>query len=209
MNIKYLLPSVLLLINILSLFACQTNQSTDVPPIVSEENQYFNESPVQISGEFLYFFEQYGGVDSLGHPLTEEIIVDGWRVQYFEKGRLEYHPENTPAYRVTVGWLGELLHRRQPPIPAIAIPRTDVSDIIYFSKTGHTLSGDFLNYFETNGGSVRFGLPISEPFILEGQLAQDFQSARFFWKPTEDQPITLESIGQTHLETLTFPNEKK
>lgn len=164
--------------------------------------RYFEETGYTVQSEFLYFFNKYGGANSLGYPLTKEIVVDGWRVQYFEKGRLEYHPENEPAYRVTVGWLGELLNRHRPPIPTENIPSGDARDYRYYPQTGHTISGDFLNYFDSHGGSVRFGLPISEPFLWEGRLAQDFQSARFFWTPHAEEPVILEEIGRVHLETI-------
>lgn len=162
----------------------------------------FEETDKDIGQEFHHFFDIYGGTDSLGQPLTAEVIVDGWRVQYFEKGRLEYHPENEPAYRVTVGWLGDLLQRRRPPINPVTIPPGDSSHSRYFTETGHTLSGDFLAYFNAYGGSVRFGRPISEPFLLNGQLTQDLQSARFFWTPQFDPPVTLEDTGRVHLDTL-------
>ena len=129
-------------------------------------------------------------------------MLNGWRVQYFEKGRLELHPENEPAYRVTAGWLGDLLQRRRPPIPPQAIPPFSQTNRQYFPETGHTLSGDFLRYFAAHGGSVRFGLPISEPFILQGRLTQDLQSARFFWTPNNTPPVTLEEIGRVHLELI-------
>jgi hypothetical protein len=127
-------------------------------------------------------------------------VVKGWRVQYFEQGRLEYHPENEPTYRVTIGWLGDLLQRRQPPISTETIPRADDSNDRYFPQTGHTVSGDFLRYFDAHGGTVQFGLPISEPFLLEGRLTQDFQSVRLFWNPELEAPVTLEAIGRVHLE---------
>jgi hypothetical protein len=152
--------------------------------------------------EFWHFYRRYGGAESLGHPLSTKKTVDGWQVQYFEKGRLEYHPENEPAYRVTVGWLGDLLHRRQPPIPTSRIPRPDDPNHRYFVETGHTVSGDFLRYFEAHGGKVRFGQPISEPFLQQGRLTQDFQSARFFWTPQADPPVTLEDIGRVHLSVI-------
>ena len=155
-----------------------------------------------MAGEFLLFFEWYGGLESLGQPLSGEIEAEGWRVQYFEKGRLEYHPENEVAYRITVGWLGDLMHRRRPPIPAGAIPRADTLGQRYFPESGHTLGGDFLKYFESNGGTVRFGLPISEPFLLDGHLAQDFQSARFFWTPELAPAVSLENTGQIYLNWL-------
>jgi hypothetical protein len=160
------------------------------------------ESPYIITQTFYPFYEKYGGVGSLGNPLTNVTTVDGWQVQYFEFGRLEYHPENEADYVVTVGWLGEVLNRRQPPIAPLNIPATTASHRRYYAKTGHTLSGDFLTYFDTHGGSVRFGLPISEPFLWRGQLTQDFQSARFFWTPDQQIPVTLEAIGKVHLNQL-------
>ena len=180
------------------LTACFYQQQSE--PVQKE--LHFPETDLIVSGEFSQFFETYGGVDSLGYPLTREITVDGWRVQYFENGRLEYHPENEPAYRVTVGWLGDLLNRRQPPIPSSAIPPGNVPNQRYFAETGHTLSGDFLIYFDTHGGSDRFGLPISEPFLWHGRLTQDFQSARFYWAVKTDEAVVLESIGQTHFEQV-------
>jgi len=148
-----------------------------------------------VRGDFLYFYESYGGLESLGDPISGEMVVEGWTMQYFEMGRLERHPENEPRYRITVGWLGVVLGRRQPPLPIAAIPSA-LDERRYFPETGHTLSGDFLTYFEAHGGQVRFGLPISEPFLIDGQLAQDFQSARFFWSPRHEPPVTLENIGE-------------
>lgn len=189
---------------ILILGGCQ-NQA--VSSADNGESHYFTETGHMVHGDFWRFFNAYGGVESLGYPLTEEIVAGGWTVQYFEKGRLERHPENEPAYQVTVGWLGDLLQRRRPPIPSGLIPRADDANRRYFPETGHTLSGDFLSYFEAYGGSVRFGLPIGEPFLEEGRLVQDFQSARFFWTPEADPPVTLEDIGRVHLETTRVERE--
>ncbi len=172
------------------------------PPPPATQSRYFSDTGFTVQGDFLLFFDKFGGTESLGRPISAEMTTGGWRVQYFEKGRLEFHPENEPAYRVTVGWLGDLLQRRRPPIPASSIPAANQPATRYFAATGHTLSGDFLSYFEANGGSVRFGLPISEPFLLNGRLTQDLQSARFFWSPANAPPVTLEDIGRTHFEFL-------
>lgn len=183
---------------LLTLVACQ---SEPTPVIDLTASRYFAATDQVVAGDFFYFYEVYGGQPSLGDPLTGEMVVDGWTVQYFENGRLERHPENEPRYQVTVGWLGEALGRRQPPIPASHIPPAD-DERRYFPQTGHTVSGDFRDYYEAHGDSVRFGQPISEPFLLAGQLCQDFQSARFFWTPTAASPVTLEAIGRRHLATL-------
>lgn len=181
---------------IVILVACQ---GQPVSSAAEGESHYFIETSHTVRDDFWRFFNTYGGVESLGYPLTEEIKVDGWTVQYFEKGRLERHPENKPAYRITVGWLGELLQRRRPPLPSELIPRAGDSNRRYFPETGHTLSGDFLRYFDAHGDTVRFGLPISEPFLMEGRLTQDFQSSRFFWTPEANPPVVLEDIGRVHL----------
>jgi hypothetical protein len=178
-------------------------ERADMPePEYAPPDLTFPEAGLTVTGDFLRFYNIYGGKNSLGAPISEEMIEGGWWVQYFEYGRLEHHPENEPDYRVTVGWLGDLLGRRMPPLPSSAIPRNTHLTQRYYAKTGHTLSGDFLTYFDSNGGSVRFGLPISEPFLLNGQVTQDFQSARFFWTPHDSPPVQLEAIGLTHLTVI-------
>lgn len=198
-RVKLFLTAMLLL----ALTACQSQPTTSTlsqSPEPVEKPRYFAATGQTVPGDFLRFFDAYGGVDSFGLPLTGETIADGWRVQYFEKSRLEYHPENEPAYHVVAGWLGDLLRRRRPPVPTSQIPPANDLRRRYFPETGHTLSGDFLTYFDTHGGSVRFGQPISEPFLaVNGRLAQDFQAARFFWTPETDPPVTLEDIGRVYL----------
>ena len=141
---------LLAIVTLIVLTSCQSQPAASAD---AGERHYFKETGYIVRGDFWHFFNAYGGVESLGYPLTEEMIVDGWTVQYFEKGRLERHPENEPAYTITVGWLGDLLQRRRPPIPIAAIPRADDPNRRYFPETGHTLSGAFLHYFETHGGS--------------------------------------------------------
>ncbi len=188
---------------VLFLTACGENSAAPSGvPAAEDGDRLFKETGLTVQNEFLHFFDIYGGIESLGQPISGEMADGGWRVQYFEKGRLEFHPENEPEYRVTVGWLGDLLNRRRPPIPPDSIPPANANARRYYEKTGHTLNGDFLRYFDSHGGSVRFGLPISEPFLLEGRLAQDFQSARFFWTPEADPPVIPEKIGRVYFERI-------
>jgi hypothetical protein len=73
---------------------------------------YFAETGHSVSGEFLQFWRRYGGLRVFGLPLTEEYNgvspEDGnvYRMQMFERARLEYHPENSPAYRVQMALIG-------------------------------------------------------------------------------------------------------
>ncbi len=162
----------------LILSACFGSHTAPTEPPV-EEILFFPEVGHSVQPPFSAFLQRSGKLDLLGYPITEMMTEDGWTVQYFQFGRLEYHPENEPAYRVTVGWLGELLNRTMPPAE-------------------HSLAGDFAVFFAENGGSVQFGHPISEPFLHDGKLVQDFQSARFLWEPTSPFPVKLEPIGETY-----------
>jgi hypothetical protein len=50
---------------------------------------------------------------------------------------------------------------------------------IYFSETGHHLTGQFLNTWQANGGLMTFGYPITEPIQQDGMTVQYFERARF------------------------------
>jgi len=52
-----------------------------------------------------------------------------------------------------------------------------------FSATGHTISGNFLRFFEAVGGVRSLGYPITEPLEQEGRHVQYFEYARL-----EDHP---------------------
>jgi hypothetical protein len=51
-------------------------------------------------------------------------------------------------------------------------------DTVYFSQTGHVLSGDFLTYWRDNGRLTFLGAPITEQFKDNGATIQYFEKAR-------------------------------
>lgn len=78
--------------------------------------RYFAETSHGLGEPFLRFWEQNGGLEIFGFPISEEfneLLGDGrvYRVQYFERVRLEQHPEHagTP-YEVQIGLLGRALY---------------------------------------------------------------------------------------------------
>ncbi len=74
---------------------------------------YFKETGHHIGAEVQGYWQRNGGIPVFGYPLsepfTERSPTDGkeYLVQYFERNRLEYHPENkgTP-FEVLLGLLG-------------------------------------------------------------------------------------------------------
>lgn len=71
--------------------------------------RYFSETDYQICYSFLNFFDENGGLEQFGFPISEIVEVDGRVVQYFERARFEWHPEFAPGQRVTLTNIGQLV----------------------------------------------------------------------------------------------------
>lgn len=78
--------------------------------------RYFAETGHGLGGAFLLFWEQHGGLAVLGYPISDEVqeVLSDKQihtVQYFERGRVEYHPQlaGTP-FEVQLGLLGRALY---------------------------------------------------------------------------------------------------
>lgn len=161
--------------------------------------EYFAETKQTVRGEFLQFFRDRGGVELFGPPVSPELVEDGVRVQYFRNVRLEWHPDSPQPYRVQPGLLGELLGKRQPPLPSAAIPPANRADERYYPETGHTVRFAFLAFFDAHGGVDTFGYPISEVGMDDtGHLVQWFQRAQLVWKEDGGEGrIQLAPLGET------------
>jgi hypothetical protein len=57
---------------------------------------------------FLSFFDANGGAAQFGYPIAEIEKQDNLYVQYFERARLEWHPEQPTGQRVTITDLGRM-----------------------------------------------------------------------------------------------------
>ena len=173
-----------------------TLPASKLPPAANR--QYFPETGHNVSATFLPFFRQMGGIDRFGLPRTEELTEDGLTVQYFQRARLEYHPERKgTAYEVQISLIGEWL--LGPERPPRAEPLDEDSDEQkYFPETGHTVSYAFLRYYRTRGSLDSLGYPLTEELQENGRPVQYFQRARLEYveefKGTRDE-VQLGLIG--------------
>ncbi len=170
---------------------------------------FFQQTGHSLGGVFLQYWQEHGGLPVYGYPLTEEYTeksaTDGksYTVQYFERNRFEYHPENQPPQDVQMGLLGvQAIGKRIFP------PLTDPmpgSDTIYFPQVQHTIGGAFLQYWQERGGVGQFGYPISEPVLeksaVDGQTytVQYMERARFELHPEykgSDAEVLLGLLGR-------------
>lgn len=148
---------------------------------------YFPQTRHNLSGEFLLYWKERGGLSIFGYPLSEPFTERGYTVQYFERNRFELHPENQPPYNVLLGRLGaDQVAGRVFPVVA---PFESGPNHRYFPETGHSLGFAFLGYWNRNGGLAQFGYPISEeirevsPTDGKEYTVQYFERARFEYHP--------------------------
>ena len=106
----------------------------------------FPETGKCVSEPFLSYWNAHGQLAINGYPISDvftETLEDGkpYTVQYFERVRMELHPENQPPYNVLLGQFGRRIHPADPPVA----PITGAS---FFPETGHNLAGGFPQLLE-------------------------------------------------------------
>ncbi len=141
---------------------------------------YFAETGHHLSNRtgFLDFWRSNGQLLIFGYPITEEIVEDGRVVQYFERARFELEPESGS---VMLGLLGREVSvgRHFEAVP-------DPQDGTYYvAETGHTMWGEFLDYWHRRGEAAIFGYPISQELEEDGRVVQYFERARFEYHPED------------------------
>lgn len=179
----------------------------------AQDQRCFPETGQCISGRIRQFWEQNGGLPVFGFPTTdqheEQIEGKPFQVQWFERNRLELHPENARPYDVLLGRLGvdRLVQQGRD---WFTFPKGGEQDgCRHFAETGHTVCGAFLNYFRTHGLDLSqagtseaeslalFGMPISEaadevsPTDGKTYMTQHFERARMELHPENQPPFNV------------------
>ncbi len=108
---------------------------------------------------FQSFYDQQNGASWFGRPISPLLDRAGQRVQWFERGRLEYTagPDGGQVQAARVGV--EYLAGRTFPVQAAFADRAGAR---YFAQTQHGIVEPFLAYWEQLGGVATLGYPISE-----------------------------------------------
>ncbi len=161
---------------------------------------YYPQTHHAVGGAFLKYWTGNGGLTRFGFPVTEETSIKDntgktITVQFFERVRMEYHPENAGTqYEVLLGQLGRELagNRSDHPFQAVAAStKNELNDdgAMYFQETQHTLANGFRLYWQANGGLPIYGYPLSQEFTERNTddgnsyTVQYFERARFEWHP--------------------------
>jgi uncharacterized protein YkwD len=119
-------------------------------------------------------------------------------VQYFERVRMEYHPElAATGYNVLFTRLGAAISEGSQ-FDSVA-PFASTSERAYVKETGHALAEPFLSYWNQNGSVGLFGYPISEAIQQDGMTVQWFERARMEYHPeliSQGMGIELTLLGK-------------
>lgn len=184
------------------------------PAAAQTDQRCFSETSQCISGRIREYWEQNGGLPVFGFPTTaqKEEQVEGkpFQVQWFERNRLELHPENAKPYDVLLGRLGVgRLEQQNRNWTTFAKVTSAPAGCQFFAETGHAVCEPFLSYFKSNGlefdgqpgksyaeSLALFGLPVSEPVVETNSAGatvttQWFERARFENHPENQPPYNV------------------
>lgn len=169
----------------------------------------------KVCGKFLAYWNGHGGLAQQGLPLSEEFNerseIDGkeYTVQYFERAVFERHHENQPPHDVLLSLLGSMRYAQKYPKGARELPVVG-SGGVTFPQTGKTVSGEFLEYWQRNGGLAQQGYPITNRLLERSELdgkeytVQYFERAVFELHPENAPP---NNVLLTQLGTLNFKSK--
>jgi sugar lactone lactonase YvrE len=180
--------------------------TTPTPPTLPNtgpaDSILFPVTGFRLDGAILQYWLANGGLSIFGYPIDSARQENGQVYQWLERNRIELHPEKAAPYNVLLGRLGvESLARRGINWDTLPKVSSAPAGCQYFAETGHSLCGNFLNYWQSNGlkfeGSTGqtpaeslalFGYPISEPTMETNSsgdtvLTQWFERARFEYHP--------------------------
>lgn len=165
----------------------------------------FPETGWRVAGRLLTFWEQNGGLLVFGLPLGPQASLattEGrFSAQWFERNRLELHPENPAPYDVLLGRLGaELLQRQGRDWRREAVGESLPGPCRFMAATERNVCGPFLAYWQAHGVELGdpgvsereslalFGYPLTAPRYETNSsgdrvLTQWFERARFEWHP--------------------------
>jgi hypothetical protein len=174
----------------------------------------FEETGYCIDGRIREYWEQNGGLPVFGLPIgpQQSMNIEGKTVQaqWFERNRLELHPENAPPYDVLLGRLGADRLAQQGYDWQAMPGETPQEGCRFFEETGRNVCGDILAAWRANGleldgqrgfnaneNLALFGLPLTgmvRETMSDGRelQVQYFERARFELHPENEPPFHVQ-----------------
>ncbi|NJP06644.1 MAG: hypothetical protein HC837_13945 [Chloroflexaceae bacterium] len=187
-----------------------------------DDQRCFAETGFCIYGRIRAFWEQNNGLRVFGLPITNQTkqVIEGrgLQVQWFERNRLELHPDQEAPYDVLLGRLGADYIDAEELAFEPGEPREGCQ---FFAQSGFSVCGEILTAWRRYGLNLDkrtevtereslalFGLPLSNEYratLSNGQAyeIQWFERARFEYHPDQESPFNVQ-FGLLGNELLTM-----
>jgi hypothetical protein len=204
LNLKMRIHGLILAALLLGLSAWLVAPTSQVAQAAAD-SQFFPQTGHTVSGKFLDYWRNNGGLSAFGYPITDAMMEPDaengqtYLTQWFERNSFQLHPEFAGTkYEVELGLLGKrLTENRLVNDPAFQ-PTTPKAGTYFFPQTKHNVDSRFYTYWQNNGSLDRLGFPISEaqpetdPATGKVFLAQWFERARMEYHPDNPAPYKVE-----------------
>lgn len=150
-------------------------QKTIAPP-----SRYFSETGHLVREPFLSFFNEHGGIETFGYPLTE-------------------------AYNTSEGILTQTFQRARLQLSVRGVELAPIGRALHLGDESSTASVDeaFRAFYEDRGGEAFFGPPLGPAREENGLLVQDFERARLVRDRLGE--VRLANLGSVYLSVFPPP----
>lgn len=195
-NVKKQLNWLIVAVLALGLGALLVGPTTTRTANAADDSQFFPETGHTVSGKFLTYWRNNGGLAAFGYPITDATqqpdAENGqvYLTQWFERNSFQLHPEFAGTkYEVELGLLGKRLTSNRIQNDPSFQPTTPKQNYYFFPQTKHNVDSRFYAYWQQNGSLDRLGYPIDEaqqetdPATGKVYLVQWFERARMEYHP--------------------------
>jgi lipoprotein-anchoring transpeptidase ErfK/SrfK len=152
--------------------------SSSRPSWITENDQYFAQTGHNLGVPFLETWIQFGGISTFGVPLSElrympEVVESH---QTFEAMTFRYDPDMPEDERIQ----GLPLEKKVIEKIADSADRKKESRSgsgTWVERTGFMVSGLIEEFWQTSGGELLLGAPVSRAFLKNGTTTQVFENS--------------------------------
>jgi hypothetical protein len=175
--------------------------------------RYFPETQHSLCEPFLSYWQNNGGLERFGYPITEpffETVNNNWSgtVQYFERRRMELHPE-LPGSPILLGLLGnEVLAALAEPQPT-ATPEpgttpTPEPDATPSAACVDDIAPRLQDAYNAVNFATELGCPISEATSSVDAATQHMENGIMIWLERRTSSYTPDD-AQRHIFAVIYP----
>lgn len=175
----------------------------DIPSPSDPSCHYFPETGHAACFQFLEYWRANGGLDQFGYPIAAPGLENGRIVQYFQRARLEWHPERVENQRVVLAPLGQIY------FDFAQLDRGRLSPVLPNAGANEQLRTlEMRAYASVNDAVVARGGTQTAYVVVTNQLRQPFAGAAvtlIVHYPSGDQSFSLPATDSQGTSSINFP----